>query len=52
MEVYTPFEVATNLKSCEETILRMLREGKIKGFKVGNRWRITSEELERVKGGK
>ena len=31
------------------TIVRRLYSGVIKGVKVGNRWRISAEEVERIK---
>jgi len=46
MEVYTPEEVAEILKVNADTIRRYLREEKIKGFKIGNSWRVRAEELE------
>lgn len=43
-------EVATQLKVCPRTIVRALHRGLIKGFKIGNRWRVTEEELLRYIG--
>ena len=50
--IYTVKQVAQTLQVCDRTVKNWLRDEKIKGFKVGRGWRITSEELERIKGGK
>lgn len=42
-------EVAEALKVHRITILRRLINGSIKGIKIGNSWRISEEELERIK---
>ena len=42
-------EVANDLKVHEMTILRHLNYGNIKGVKIGKSWRISEEELERIK---
>jgi len=44
-EIYTPEEVAKKLKVSEQTVRRYLRENKIKGFKIGNNWRIKENDL-------
>lgn len=49
-------EAAPILGVSEPTLRRMVRDGSIKGFKVGTRgpkaqWRITRAELERFMGG-
>jgi len=46
-KLYTPEEVAEYLRISIITMRSYLREGIIKGIKVRNQWRITSEELER-----
>lgn len=46
MQVYTPEEVAKLLKINEQTVRRYLREGKMKGAKIGHTWRITDEQLK------
>lgn len=51
-KVLTVKEVAGMLKVCERTIKNRLRSGEIKGFRMGNRWRITEEELNKLKEGK
>ena len=30
----------------KNTLLNMLHDGRLQGFKIGSRWRITREELE------
>lgn len=42
-------EVANILKVHEMTIFRHLKNGSIKGIKMGNIWRISEQELERIK---
>ena len=44
--IYTPEEIAEILKVEPDTIRRYLRDGKLKGFKVGNHWRIKEEDLQ------
>lgn len=45
-KTYTAKEVASILKVTEKTILALLREGTLTGFKVGAVWRVTKESLE------
>ncbi len=42
----TPKEVAEKLKVSEQTVLRWLRNGKLKGVKAGRLWRIREEDLQ------
>ena len=42
-------DVADALKVHKITILRHLYDGKIKGIKIGKSWRISEEELQRIK---
>lgn len=42
----TPEQVAERLQISVFTLKDYLRKGKIKGIKVGNRWRIKEEALE------
>jgi excisionase family DNA binding protein len=47
-EVYlTAEEVATKLRLSPETVMRLLRQKKLPGFKVGGTWRISQKDLER-----
>jgi len=45
---YTPQEVASKLKINIRTLYRWMREGKINAVKIGNIWRISEIELNRV----
>ena len=45
-ELLTPDEVGARLKITTQTVKDWLREGKIKGFKMGRLWRIKEEDLE------
>jgi|GraSoiStandDraft_57_1057295.scaffolds.fasta_scaffold1061706_1 excisionase family DNA binding protein len=46
-EVYlTAEEVATKLRLSPETVMRLLRQKKLPGFKVGGTWRISQKDLE------
>jgi len=49
---YTTKQAAEYLQISEWTVRRYLREGVIKGFKLGQGWRIKESELDRLmKGG-
>ena len=45
---YTVEEVANRLKISIRTVKTLLYRGEIKGIKLGNRWRIPSNELRRI----
>ncbi len=45
--VYTIEEVAKMLKVSQMTVRRLIDEGELEAFKVGNQWRITKEALDR-----
>ena len=45
-DVYTPDEVATLLKIPKSTVSYLLRNGEMRGTKVGRQWRITKKNLE------
>lgn len=47
--MYTVEQVANALQVSQMTIFRKLNNGKIKGVKIGTSWRISEEELERIK---
>ena len=42
-------QVAEILNVAKITIFRHLKSGKIKGVKIGNVWRISMEEVDRIK---
>lgn len=44
--IYTVEDAAEQLKVSTFTIREYLKNGKIKGFKIGNSWRIKESELE------
>lgn len=44
-DVYTPDEVAALLKIPKSTICYLLRNGELKGMKIGRQWRITKKYL-------
>ena len=43
---YTPEQVARLLQVKAITVHRWLREGKLKGFRIGRLWRISHSQLE------
>ena len=43
---YTVKQVAEILQVAEYTVAELLREKKLKGFKVGNRWRVPEKNLK------
>jgi len=45
-----PKEIAYYLDVHEDTIYRLLRTGKLKGFKVGNQWRVWWDDLKQYMG--
>lgn len=46
-ETYTLNEVADYLKVSRKTVLRYVKERKIKAFKFGNYYRVTKENLDK-----
>ena len=49
--IYTTKEVAEILKYKHETIRKKCKSGEIKAVKIGKSYRISEEELERLKIG-
>ncbi len=45
-DFWTTEQVANKLQVAEETILRYIRAGKIKGIKIARHWRITESDLQ------
>jgi excisionase family DNA binding protein len=43
--VYTPEQIAERWGVARWTVLKYLRTGKLKGFKVGRSWRIRARDL-------
>ena len=55
-EILTVKEVSELLKIHEDTVYKMVREGRIPAFRIGSDWRFRKEEtarwmVERTKGG-
>lgn len=48
MELLSPKEVAANLKVTENTVREMLKNGRLKGYKVGKLWRIDKTEIKKL----
>lgn len=46
-DLYTPQEVAKILKVHHRTVLRYIKEGKLKATKIGQ-WRIKKEDLNKL----
>ena len=47
MEQYlTPEEVAEKLRLHPETVKRLLRQGKLPGYKIEGSWRVNAEDLQ------
>jgi putative molybdopterin biosynthesis protein len=46
---YTPAEVAGMFKLHKHTVWRKLKTGEWKGFRVGNRWRISETEVNKIR---
>ena len=46
-EIWTIKEVSAFLKIKEKTAYRLVAEGKIPGFKVGDSWRFKSDDIEK-----
>ncbi len=49
-QIFTPEEIADNLKVTRVAVYRWLRKGDLKAFKAGKSWRITREDLEEFLG--
>ena len=44
--VYTPREVAAILRVSSVTVSRAIRDGKLRGLRVGGQWRILGSDLQ------
>ncbi len=42
----TPSDVAKRLQMNERTVTQWLRNGHLRGFKIGKEWRVSEEDLE------
>jgi excisionase family DNA binding protein len=45
-ETYTIDQLQSILKLSERTIFRLLKEGKLKGFKIGREWRFQESDID------
>ncbi|BAS28725.1 helix-turn-helix domain-containing protein [Limnochorda pilosa] len=46
VRLYTPEEVAEQLKIGRRTVADMLRRGELRGRKIAGKWRVLEEDLE------
>ena len=44
-QLLTPVQIAEALQLTESTITRWLRNGRLRGFKVGKDWRVSTADL-------
>ena len=42
----TPFDVAKRLQMNERTVTQWLRNGHLRGFKIGKEWRVSELDLD------
>lgn len=42
-------DIKADLKITNETVYRLIRLGKLKAFKIGNRYRVLEEDLKKYK---
>lgn len=45
-DVFTINDLMDILKVTRRTLLKYIKDGKLKAFKLGNEWRITNKQLE------
>ena len=45
-KLLTPAQIADALQLTESTITRWLRNGRLRGFKVGRDWRVSPADLD------
>jgi len=44
-DVLTPTEIAELIRTSEEAVISELSNGRLRGFKIGDEWRVTKDEL-------
>ena len=49
--VLTTAEVGELLKCESRTVIRWIKEGRIKGIRVGRNWKVPKSEVERILNG-
>ena len=42
----TPTDVANHLQVNERTVTQWLRQGRLRGFKIGKEWRVSTRDLD------
>lgn len=52
LELYTVKQVACLFDVTERTVANWVRVGRLKGVKIGGKWRFTRAEIERFASGK
>ncbi len=45
-KLLTPADIAKSLQVKERTVVRWLRIGQLRGFKIGKEWRVSVNDLE------
>ena len=50
-QILTTKELADYLKLTDVTLYKYIKEGKIPGHRVGNRWRFDKEEIDALLNG-
>ncbi len=45
-KLLTPVDIANRLQVNERTVTQWLRNGHLRGFKVGKEWRVSVKDLE------
>lgn len=45
-EFYTPDEIARKLRLTEDSVTRLLRQGKMPGYKIEGSWRIDRKDFK------
>jgi excisionase family DNA binding protein len=45
-KLLTPTDVANRLQMNERTVTQWLRQGHLRGFKIGKEWRVSMNDLE------
>ena len=50
-DYYTIYEVADLLKVHHTTIRRVIKEKRLKAFKIGTKWLIKADDIKRLEGG-
>ncbi len=45
-KLLTPLQVAQRLQMNERTVTQWLRQGHLRGFKIGKEWRVSARDLD------